>query len=209
MHEWMVLLRTAYRFTSRAGIPPEDWTFGGGTALAYHYGHRESRDVDIFVWNVSHLTLLTPRLNGEIEAEVDSYDETAHSLKLRVGQGEIDFIAAPSLTAVPHEWREVADLRMQVETPAEIAVKKLFYRALDLKVRDVVDIAAVLLRDRAALLANLGVFRSRLPALRKRLADLARFYDREVGLLAVTDQQLARCALDVVRAFLAEAAPGE
>lgn len=36
---------------------------------------------------------------------------------------------------------------VRVETPTEIVLKKLFYRTELLKVRDVVDVAAVLERD--------------------------------------------------------------
>jgi hypothetical protein len=36
------------------------WTFGGGTALMLQIGHRESRDVDIFLPDPQLLALLDP-----------------------------------------------------------------------------------------------------------------------------------------------------
>ncbi len=47
-----------------AGIPAEEWTFGGGTTLAFRFNHRVSRGVDIFLTDAQLLLLATPRLNA-------------------------------------------------------------------------------------------------------------------------------------------------
>jgi len=46
-----------------AGMPAEDWSFGGGTVLMLRYRHRFSKDIDIFVPETQHLGFLTPRSN--------------------------------------------------------------------------------------------------------------------------------------------------
>ena len=49
---WQVLLPHAYTLIdqiSAHGIPDPFWTFGGGTVLMLRWGHRMSKDIDIFV----------------------------------------------------------------------------------------------------------------------------------------------------------------
>ena len=36
------------------------WTFGGGTVLMLRYGHRFSKDIDIFVPDLNHSVMLLP-----------------------------------------------------------------------------------------------------------------------------------------------------
>lgn len=72
-HGWKDLLRTAARILDRAGIVPEEWSFGGGTALALRLNHRVSNDVDIFLNDAQLLLLVTPRLNGDVAAVVRDY----------------------------------------------------------------------------------------------------------------------------------------
>ncbi len=53
-----------------AGMPAEDWSFGGGTVLMLKHHHRFSKDIDIFVPDPQHLGFLTPRLNDTAEIEM-------------------------------------------------------------------------------------------------------------------------------------------
>lgn len=39
------------------------WTFGGGTVLMLRYGHRVSKDIDIFVPNPQYLGYVNPRIS--------------------------------------------------------------------------------------------------------------------------------------------------
>ncbi|WP_156927087.1 nucleotidyl transferase AbiEii/AbiGii toxin family protein [Azospirillum halopraeferens] len=48
------------------GTPLRWWAFGGGTALMVQTGHRNSRDIDIFLSDPQYLPLLSPRLSASI-----------------------------------------------------------------------------------------------------------------------------------------------
>ncbi len=74
------------------------WTIGGGTMLDDMFGHRDSKDIDIFVSDPHYLLFLTPRLNATAEAIADKYIEASNTIKIIVAAGEIDFIVAPRLT---------------------------------------------------------------------------------------------------------------
>lgn len=63
------------------------------------YDHRISKNIDIFIQNVQYLTYLSPRPNDAVAAVCDGYDEQSSFLKLRLPDGEIDFIVAPILTS--------------------------------------------------------------------------------------------------------------
>jgi hypothetical protein len=45
---WERLLGIARSIIDQSGIG-DDWTFGGGTAMMIHIGHRLSHDIDLFV----------------------------------------------------------------------------------------------------------------------------------------------------------------
>ncbi len=92
------LLRMAIGCLEYANVPPGEWAFGGGTALMFQYWHRESRDVDIFLFNIQYLTALSPRLNDYAEEISVDYKEAANFVKLFVGDREIDFTVAPNLS---------------------------------------------------------------------------------------------------------------
>ncbi|NPV29734.1 MAG: nucleotidyl transferase AbiEii/AbiGii toxin family protein [Firmicutes bacterium] len=66
---WFELLKKAFSVLKASEIKDSEWTFGGGTALALIFRHRESRDVDIFFSDAQMLTLITPRLKEGREAD--------------------------------------------------------------------------------------------------------------------------------------------
>jgi predicted nucleotidyltransferase component of viral defense system len=122
------------------GAPKMPWTLGGGTALAMYFQHRMSHDLDIFLSDVQYLGFLTPRKNPAAEKETDIYDEQANYVKLHFGKYEIDFIVAPTLTNISPKKQEVFGRSIEIDSPAEILAKKIFYRASSLKGRDLFDI---------------------------------------------------------------------
>lgn len=76
---WQVLLRRALclldDLQKRAGLQAPFWTLGGGTVLMFRYGHRLSKDIDIFVQDPQYLGYLTPRLSDVAAAMTDAHPE--------------------------------------------------------------------------------------------------------------------------------------
>lgn len=128
----------------RAG--PISWTFGGGTALMLQIGHRESFDVDIFISDPQLLPYLHPIRQGYVTGlrPKACVADGVRSLKIAFdGIGEIDFVCAAPLTETPALKTEVFGHRVELESPAEIIAKKIFYRGATLQPRDMFDIACV------------------------------------------------------------------
>lgn len=129
---------------------------GGGTLLMLRYGHRSSRDIDIFVHDVQYLSLLSPRLNDAADAP-RRYSEAANALRLFYAEGEIDFLAvAPVIPAAKSEPFELEGLpggrrAVPAMPDLEILAQKLFYRAWAFTGRDLFDFATIARRNPAAL----------------------------------------------------------
>jgi len=119
------------------------WTFGGGTALMLRIGHRQSKDIDLFVPDPQYLGYVNPRLSDTAEQITTDYEENAEFIKLFLPAGEIDIVVGTPLTERPfdlmsHEGREI-----KVETCAEIIAKKMWHRGDRAKARDLFDLCAV------------------------------------------------------------------
>lgn len=113
-------------------------TLGGGTRLMLALHHRISDDIDIFLRDPQWLGYLTPRLNDRFEDEFTGYDEGASTLKLRLPDGEIDFIVGMRLLGDRHD--ETSPLTpFTLEPLDEVLAKKLFYRGWALTPRDLFD----------------------------------------------------------------------
>jgi len=155
------------------------WSFGGGTSLAVFYGHRISYDVDIFVANSDTLTELSPARNPATKALLNgrSYQFPGNYLKLEMEGGEIDFILAGRRTADPVQPWTFGKRQIDIDTPWETAIKKMFYRPSTFKVRDAFDLAAVIDRHGEQLRSNLTVVEDRLDKLIDRLDALSAAYE--------------------------------
>ena len=153
MVEWkkqaLELLKKAVNCLDYAGIPFGEWTFGGGTALMFQYWHRESKDIDIFLFDIQYLTALSPRLNDFAEEICTDYKEAANFVKLSVGDREIDFIVAPNLSGYFPIKTTIDGIDLLIEQPEEILAKKFYYRTDRLKLRDLYDAFVVLNSERA------------------------------------------------------------
>lgn len=202
--EWVPLFKLAIKILSNEKVLKSQWSFGGGTALMTYYNHRRSKDIDIFLRDVQLLTKFTPRLNDYVADRVDDYTEMSSFLKLKVKQQEIDFIIAPLLTQKPTMKKLIGNALVNVETPEEIVIKKIFYRAEAFKTRDVFDLAVVIKDKADGLLENIAVYQSKLPVLRDRLKTLKRVYDIELNALDIIDRRSTKDALEVVAEFVDE-----
>lgn len=132
---------------AQTGAPLPEWSFGGGTALMLRYAHRNSQDIDVFLPDPQWLGVLHPERNDRVAGLVADYAEGPTWLKLVIdtpdAHGEIDFIVAMPVTADPFRTETIHGRQVQVETPVEIAAKKLRYRGASLRSRDVFDLAVV------------------------------------------------------------------
>ena len=107
---WQRLFGHAMRLVDDIGahhIRDPVWTFGGGTVLMLRHGHRRSKDVDLFVPDPQYLGYITPRLSDVAASITEDYVEAAGYVKLILEEGEIDFVAAPTLTRKPFEILKV------------------------------------------------------------------------------------------------------
>lgn len=158
---WKELLLQAYKLMDDirdGGNPIPKWSMGGGTVLMFHYLHRKSKDIDIFIPDPQFLGYVNPRLGGPAEDITTEYTDAAEYVKLFLPQGEIDFVASSTLTAHPFEEHEVLGRRIILETPVEIAAKKIWHRGGRATPRDLLDLALVIDRHYDEILENREVF---------------------------------------------------
>jgi hypothetical protein len=149
---WEDLLRTALVALDSLEGGAGPWTFGGGTALAQILGHRISYDVDIFLDSSTALKQLAPNVNPVTKSLCDTWQWPGRYLKLILRDvGEIDFLNAPSYIDNPTYELKFGERAIAAERSAEIATKKLVYRASSYTARDAFDLAAIFLHDRSAL----------------------------------------------------------
>jgi Nucleotidyl transferase AbiEii toxin, Type IV TA system len=169
---WEVLFQRALMLIDdarAAGLPVEEWTFGGGTVLMRRHHHRLSKDVDIFVNDPQFIGYLTPRLNAIAESLTTHYVEDARFVKLAFPEGEIDFVASAPLTAQPAEPEMLFSRRFLVETSTEIVAKKLWHRGEEFTARDIFDFATVAEREPQALREIAPIMRDRREAVLARV----------------------------------------
>jgi len=144
---WKSLLQQAFRLLDAVesdGYTLPRWSLGGGTVLMFYYAHRKSKDIDIFVPDPQFLGYVNPRLGGRGEEVTTNYTDGTEFVKLFLAEGEIDFVASPTLTKNPFEMHEVLGRNVLLETPVEIVAKKLWYRGNRATPRDLLDLALVI-----------------------------------------------------------------
>lgn len=112
-------------------------SLGETTRVMLAFSHRISNDIDLFIRDPRWIGYLSPRLNSYVESLTSHYDESAVSLKLKLAEGEIDFIVAGSLLGLPEETSP--ETAFALEPLGEVLAKKLFYRGWLLTARDLFD----------------------------------------------------------------------
>jgi len=115
---------------------------GGGTVLSALWGHRYSRDVDLFTRDPQMLGFMRPYLNDTVASILgNDYAESTNAIKFKVGLGSIDLVAAGDVLPDTRPTTETFAGRMvEIEDPAEILAKKIFHRGTRGTVRDYVDL---------------------------------------------------------------------
>ena len=102
------------------------WTFGGGTVLMLRIGHRQSKDIDLFVPDPQYLGYVNPRLSDVAEQITADYEENGTALTTR-----------------PFDVVSFGGREIKVETSAEIIAKKMWHRGDRANARDLYDLCAV------------------------------------------------------------------
>ena len=147
------------------------------------YGHRFSKDIDIFLRDPQILGYLSPRLSVAAESLTDQYEEGGEWVKLRLPEGEIDFIGTGWLTVDPFTVGSFLGRSVNVETPAEILGKKVHHRADTFKARDLFDFATVYERDRPSIQAIQPILADNKSVLLDRIEKHARALQEEYDAL--------------------------
>jgi hypothetical protein len=150
---WRELFGPALRLMAHleSQVTDPKWTFGGGTVLMLRIGHRQSKDIDLFIPDPQMLGYISPRLSDEAEALSTDYEENAEFIKFYLPAGEIDVVVGTSLTANPFDEVIHEGRKLRVETCAEIVAKKLWHRGDRGAVRDLFDLCAVADAEPAAI----------------------------------------------------------
>ena len=174
---WRKLIVPALRVVDSLrgnGYGELDFRLGGGTVLMFRFGHRVSKDIDIFTYDAQALAYLSPRLNAVAERESPDYEEQANFVKLLLPDGDVDFIvAAPVIPDARCEVMDIGGRAVTLDATSEILAKKLLYRADGFKARDVFDMSVALALDRASAVAALRATGRTRPALLRRLSAMA------------------------------------
>jgi hypothetical protein len=136
---WEVLFANALTLIgeiARHGRPDPFWTFGGGTVLMLRYGHRFSKDIDIFVPDPQSLGFVTPRLSEVAESITTEYVEAAGYVKLYLAEREPDALMAAGEWMIRHAGavfqqldRRYAPLKKQFEAVDVLNVHPTFDQA--------------------------------------------------------------------------------
>ncbi len=158
---WKSLLEKAFWLMDSVasdGFTIPRWSLGGGTVLMFYYAHRKSKDIDIFIPDPQFLGYVNPRLGGRGEEVTSDYTDSADYVKLFLPEGEIDFVASPTLTENPFEEHEVLGRNVLLETPVEIVAKKIWYRGDRATPRDLLDLALVIEHHYSEILDHAPVF---------------------------------------------------
>ena len=150
---WRKLFPSALRLMAHLETQIEHpvWSFGGGTVLMLRLGHRQSKDIDLFVPDPQYLGFVNPRLSDAAESITTDYDENAEFIKLYLPAGEIDIVVGHWLTQSPFELIRYRRMDIRLETCAEIIAKKMWHRGDRAKARDLFDLCAVAQAEPAAI----------------------------------------------------------
>lgn len=213
--EWRRLFRIACDLIDqdhdRIGDYPFGWSFGGGTAMMIQIGHRESHDIDLFLDDAQILGFLDPAKTDLSFAEMPtSYlgDGSRFQKFAFEGVGEIDFIAAGSLTNLPFEIQGVEGRPVKLETIPEIIAKKIYYRGSEANARDVFDLAAAGRTHRQDVVDALREFPEQVGAAKARLDRLgSEFVAQTIAQLMILPDylELAPHSLELAKEILGDA----
>ncbi|HUH43417.1 MAG TPA: nucleotidyl transferase AbiEii/AbiGii toxin family protein [Sulfurimonas sp.] len=130
------------------------WVFGGGTALAmFHFNHRKSFDVDIFITEAQVFDFLNPKWYIDETALFDQneyrFDGMKNHVQLKTKDDiKVDFLLNEAIinkpilnTIIPLEFK------LYYESIEDIIAKKVKWRKEDNLTRDIFDLAVAISKN--------------------------------------------------------------
>ena len=132
------------------------WVFGGGTALAmFHFNHRKSFDIDIFITESQLFDFLNPKWYIDETKIFDNneyrFDVMTHHIQLKTKDDiKVDFLLNESIINKPIKDTKL-DINYELfyESVEDIIAKKIKYRKQDNLTRDIFDIAMAISFDKS------------------------------------------------------------
>ena len=209
--DWARLFRIAcalIRQVNSEQVLIDHWTLGGGTAMMLQIGHRDSRDIDIFISDPQLLPFLDPEKHDfQFENEpAASHGDGARFQKFAFDNiGEIDFIVGRALTASPTKQDTIEGESVLLETIPEIIAKKIYHRGASIRPRDIFDIAAGGEHYKQSIITELKPYRDEVA---QALATIARlkpdFVNGAIAQLSIKDEyvDVAKTAMEKAKALL-------
>lgn len=189
---WQSLFNKAVTLISNiqdSGIVVPRWSLGGGTVLMFHYQHRLSKDIDIFIPDPQFLPYINPTLSAITESFTEEYIENHDYIKLLFPEGEIDFIATSPLTNTPFTQSNVLGHLIWLETPAEITAKKMWHRGAIANARDLFDLATVIKHDEDSLKAYPEIFKKNADVFLRQCFDRKQFLEKQFNQIVKLNHQ--------------------
>jgi len=130
------------------------WVFGGGTALSiFHFNHRKSFDIDIFVIQAQLFDFLNPKWFIDETTLFDDkdyrLDDSKHHLALKTKDDiKVDFLLNEAIINMPIK-NTILDLDFDLyyESVEDIIAKKVKWRKEDNLARDIFDLAVAITKD--------------------------------------------------------------
>ncbi len=134
------------------GVPSYGIKFGGGTALAmYHFQHRLSFDIDLFLTNQQYLSFFSPKfwIDDFDTFNSDEYiDKFNHIGIVTKDEIKIDILVDSNLDkGYLDNSKQIFPFDVYVESVEDIIAKKIVFRKKDNKTRDIFDMAVALEKD--------------------------------------------------------------
>ena len=131
------------------------WVFGGGTVLSiFHFNHRKSFDIDIFITEAQIFDFLNPKwfIDETLLFNDKEYrfDNANHHLQLKTNDDiKVDFLLNEAIINMPIKNTLLdLDFDLYYESVEDIIAKKVKWRKEDNLARDIFDLAVAITKDK-------------------------------------------------------------
>ena len=131
------------------------WVFGGGTALAmFHFNHRKSFDIDIFITESQVFDFLNPKWYIDETTLFDNsnyrFDGISNHIQLKTkDEIKVDFLLNEAIIKAPIKNKTLdINYNLYYESIEDIIVKKVKWRKEDNLTRDIFDLAVAISKDK-------------------------------------------------------------